>query len=379
MVKLRFVGALTAAGVALGAGWFARQAPSPDAHLRPLADGGRVIGTDGTPLWVDANADGRQDVVFWRSSANSLVAMNPIGGEYLWESTPFTGGFGQARAWVVPGRLIVAESNGVVTGLDVASGRQRFRFQLESAARELCLRSGEVQLSTADERTHALAPRSGERLGSRSHVPAALRLTECLPISGDRFPDHGEAKAFLWSDRPSASDAQALALFREPDGLSPSAYCYVPQSKSWVMYGQSTPAAGGSGPGHPLVAHVGTRGTALPATWLQPATGGDAQTTVVRERLVAVGGNHVFVGFSLPGERAAGVTCFDLASGQRRWELRIAPDALVAISASERHVAITWAGGTLRDTGGRAAYGLMVLDAETGARTAQIGSASLSR
>lgn len=88
---LRGVGVVAALGVMAMVGWHVMHAPTPDAHLRPLADGGRVVGIGGWPLFADVDGDGVGEVVFWRSVSNTLVAMKAETGDYAWESAPVSG------------------------------------------------------------------------------------------------------------------------------------------------------------------------------------------------------------------------------------------------------------------------------------------------
>jgi hypothetical protein len=136
-----------------------------------------------------------------------------------------------------------------------------------------------------------------------------------------------------------------------------------------VLYG-----ARSDGSHAPLLARAGTRTAPLTGTWIKGVTAGQATSAVQRGPLLALTPTAAFVAYFY-GERHAALARWDLPSGERRWEIQLAPDSIATIGASDRRVVLTWAGGTLQDGVGPDSFGLMVLDAETGAKVSQIGRA----
>lgn len=376
---LRGAGVVAALGVMVMAGWHAMHAPPHDAHALPLADGGRVVGIEGWPLFADTDGDGVGEVVFWRSMSGTLVAMNAESGDYVWESAPISGGFSTGHAWVTRDGLFVAGTDGSLSGLDPKDGRRRFRRELGEEARALCRVRDGLWVTLASGRTVALDPRTGGDLGSRPTPVAAVLLGECEPIWGDRFPDRGAARMVERQDwdkllGPARSSFE-LAPHPLPEEVSVAVGAYLPGASSWLLYG-----ARDDGSSAPLLARVGTRTTPTDAVWTRPATEQSSPAAAQRGPWLAATQASAFVAFLLDEERQAGVARFDLPSGRRRWEVRVAPRSLAAISASERHVVLTWAGGSLSDgVRSHSDFALMVLDAETGERLSQVGYATHAR
>lgn len=77
---------------ALGAGWFVMNAPAPDVFQRRLRDGGRVVGVVGWPVMLDITGDAIAEVIFWRHTTDTLVAMDAPTADYVWETPPIRGG-----------------------------------------------------------------------------------------------------------------------------------------------------------------------------------------------------------------------------------------------------------------------------------------------
>lgn len=373
---LRGLGVVAALGVMAMAVWHVTHAPAPDAPLRPLADGGRIAGIGGWPLFADVNGDGVGEVVFWRSVSNTLVAIDAESADPAWESAPVSGGSVEAHAWATRDGLFVADAEGGFSGLDPKDGRQRFRRELGERASALCRAEDGLWVTLASGRTLALNPSTGNDLGSRPAPPeGAELLSRCEPIWGDRPPDRGAARIAEHHDWAKLlGGARELAPQPLPDSLSPNVSAYLVGSggPSWLVYGTRS-----DGSAQPLLARAGTRAAPLADTWTKPATEHTAPGAALRGPLLAVTRGAAYVAFFIDEERQAAVARFDLPSGVRRWEIRLAPRSLVAVSASERHVALTWSGGTLED-GVRpgSSFALMVLNAETGEKVSQIGYAS---
>jgi hypothetical protein len=173
----------------------------------------------------------------------------------------------------------------------------------------------------------------------------------------------------------SADRSSELAPHPLPEDMSASVFAYLASASSWLVYGTRS-----DGSSTPLLARAGTRAAPLAAAWTRGATAQGSPAAAQRGPLLAVTQAAAFVAFFLDQERQAGLARFDLPSGRRRWEIRLAPRSLAAISASERHVVLTWSGGSLADgVRPQSDFALMVLDAETGERVSQIGYATHAR
>ncbi len=376
---LRGVGVAAALGVMAMAVWFVMRAPAPDAHVRPLAAGGRVVGIDGWPLFADVDGDGDGEVVFWRSPSGTLVAMKAETGDYVWESAPLGGGARGSQAWATRDGLFVATADGGYIALDAKDGRQRFRRELGEKASALCRAKDGLWLTLASGRTLALDARTGSELGARPTPEGAALLRDCDPIWGDRLPDRGPAKIAEpgdWTELLGTPEqVSALGPQPVPEELSASVWAYLPGggAPSWLLYGERSGDSRA-----PMLARAGTRAAPLADAWLEPAA---AQETgaVQRGPLIAATAAAAFVAFFYDGERLAALARFDLPSGRRRWQVQLTPLSLAAIGASERHVVLTWAGRSLSD-GARpqSDFALMVLNAETGEKVSQIGYATHS-
>jgi hypothetical protein len=346
--------------------------PDPGALERPLAAGGRVAGVQNTPLMVDVTGDGIEEVVFWRTPPHSLVAMHASTGAFVWESESFGSTSRDAWAWAAGPGLLVADSAGFLHGMSLESGARRFRIALGASASSLCRQTDELLVTTADSQTVAIDPVTGRNLGRRPSPSAAQRLTECHPISGDRFPDQGHAKAWTsgeWSGW-TEGDATLRRLLPEPwpEGLGANSYFYLPREQRWLIAGHRSP-----GSFVPMLGYTGTRAAPFSLPWSQSPTG-DNPLSAEGVPLVAVTTGRAFATFALRESGLARAAAFDLPSGQRRWERQVGPRDLSAIAASEHHVVLTWVFGLLPQGSAGEAIELLVLDAATGEVTAQIAN-----
>lgn len=372
---LRGFGVLLAFSALLGIGWWGWNAPAPDVHVRPLRDGGRIAGVVGWPLMIDIDGDDVAEAVFWRHSSNTLVALNVKTADRVWESAPVRGGYDGGHAWAAADGVFVSDVLGAFSGLNLRDGTQRFRRELGVRATSVCRRSEGLWVTLADDRTVAIDPVSGEDLGARPTLGEGSRLSECEPISGDRHPDAGHAKAVASGDASKVFDAdaaRALAPHVLPDAMSVQSYFYLPRDRRWVLAGHRS-----SGDAVPMIAQTGTRTAERTSFWAEPAAIPGSLPPSARELLVAVTRAAAFVAFPLGENDQAAVVAFDLQSGRRRWQVQVAPHTLAALAASAEHVVLTWSGGTPRYSS-RRPYVLMVLDAATGERVTQLGAAAYS-
>jgi hypothetical protein len=321
-------------------------------------------------MLVDVTGDGIEEIVFWRSDI--LVALDANTGRALWESEPIAGAL-SARVWVAAHGLVVGDGDGFLSGLRLETGAPRWRLDLHERARSLCSRPDAVWVTTADDKTVAVASDTGENLGPRSTPDALELLTECQPIWGRGFPDQGHVKAWrptdwsrLMEGKTSVSHLLPLPL---PQTMSVDVYFYLPRQERWLMVGTQ-----GSAGSVPALGYVGTPSSPLDAPWTQSITSDPDLSD--RDTDVAVTPSSAFVAFPLRTGTGTGLAAFDLPSGRRRWEIQnVGPPDLSAIAASDHHVALSWRHIATRRVGKTqpSSHLVRVLHGETGASAFRLG------
>ena len=163
--------------------------------------------TNKKPLFTDVNDDGVRDIVGWVFVVSSgeqtvrIAAYDGATGEQIWRSEALTDAAGaqQSRAAIADGTLIAVDHSATVHGLDLSSGQERWRGQLEDRAERICrTAAGRIVITTATSQRTVVAPAAGT-LGPapagdhcQTDIDAAIRRRSFAPMATGALSSLGE-------------------------------------------------------------------------------------------------------------------------------------------------------------------------------------------
>lgn len=275
-----------------------------------------------------------------------LAAFSGASGERLWQSEAL-GSYSdtyQGRVIQADKLFIFADPRGSLTAYRAADGQKQWSVALSDKVERSCkLASGEIAVQTADNSWQAVAPATG----------AAKKSTG--PVSCIRLPD----------DDDETGDVRLTVL-------TPGSLKLPGMSVSRVVRRSGRP---GGQPGPPVAVGSKQPGSAVPmlarldrsrALWKVevPAHNPLAARTSAPEH-VAVSDTQACAIYEMQDGSAPRLTCFDLASGARRFDSEIEKGTTIVVEA------LVWSGGRFY----LSSWGhLQVLDGATGRRLHLIGA-----
>jgi len=298
------------------------------------------------PLAADLNGDGMADVVVAASlredkgMSRRYLALDGLSGARLWQTDDLGSDLFSANAVLEHGRFMIVNRSGKVRGFDGKSGLSQWEQSLGERVTAVCRarEPASVRFQTADGRTVAIDTGTGkataiagkpacerlvtsqeDRFGrdpadrSDSRAPAGVKSVVCgsLRVMGDRnFSLPEQCKAQFRIDPDSIPGMSARSLWQHEGGV--------------LVFGSKRP-----GTRVPMVGFF--KGGRL--VWSSEVPAKDPlEAREGAPDQVALAGGRLVVGYEpQSGDKPAGVTAFDVATGARLWHVAL-PGKLRSIS-----------------------------------------------
>jgi outer membrane protein assembly factor BamB len=263
------------------------------------------------PMLVDADDDGVDDLVGGccdvADPSNCWIgAFSGVDGRLLWQSETIALAAPGLRA--VAGNLVVAtDSLGKVRAFDAAKGGSLWTLALGEVPKLACASSDFVGITTTDGTFHALALASGK-------TPDASSLREaCEPVYNTGL---GEAPNFQLENKLTKKNARGREVAQEIAGMSIRTVLVPTSGAARVAIGNKA-----RGSEVPMVAVV-ARGKLL---WQSPVPAvNPLNTESTAWHQAAVRRGRIVIPYSEKDPRRGRLTCFDLGSGRRQWDIALA-------------------------------------------------------
>ena len=278
----------------------------------------------GAVLLHDVDGDNVDDVIgraryVGEGDTVKIGAWSGATGRALWESPPI-GTYNetyQGYLLLIGDLLVFADPTATLTGYATRDGARRWATQLPDKTETACLDAGgALHVKTVDGNWHAIAVADGARTPSEG--PA-----RCLPVPNDRRPHAAEMVGVTPGRTPKVENMQIGEV---------------------AQLGENGPR---------VAVGYRDRGTAVPMLarlddprWVVDIPSQDSLRASRGRDLLAMTSDRVCTVYELETRNAPRLTCFDMATGSRTWDIEIAKGVTIVmeslVAARDRLYLSSW-------------------------------------
>lgn len=329
---------VTLATIGLSVAMFTRAGSCEPEAMLALKRPGWAGGQAG--VLVDLDGDGVEDIIgrmqVIHPELRMLVgAFNGKTGANMWMSEVVGDqqNVHQTPMVLFDGTIVIGDGGAGLFAFDAADGTTKWKIRLNEKVIGLCDgRNAGLLVQTADEQARPLDVEDGG-LGA----PMKLGRRSCTRVQGDDMRGgYGvDVDAYAWSNdyRDHIADGQI-------EGMQSRESVHHRPSKRTIAIGHKKP-----GSRIPMVASYAGGRRGVTAHWIATVPGVDPMTVDEGEpepEHVALTADALVVAYELEKHNTFRVTCFDPATGKRRWDVPLPGDRpMSAVFASKTHALVS--------------------------------------